>query len=301
MTELKTRKLKVVFSLGEGAFGEGGMNTVEVEGYRMGATIAQVGGVQTNQLDLTIKGLPLDVMHKLTVLNKLALPEERNNYVAVFADDTLAFNGGIKEAWVDAGNPPDVAFVLTAYAGLQASIRPVKATSFSGTVSADTFFATMAKLITDGANLTPYGLENNGVTGVLENPYYPGTALDQIQAAARALRCEAVLDTERQLLVIWPYGKSRGGEQLLVSAETGLIGYPQFTQSGVSFMMLYNPALGFGQKITMKSTLEAANGTWVIRALQHSLSCEEPGGPWFTRVECQLIGSEAAVLGNGAS
>jgi len=299
MTTLVNRKIRVVFSLGEGAFGESGMDTVEVKDYRMNATIAVVGGVQTSQLDLTIKGLPLDVMHKLTVLNKLALPQERNNYVAVFADDTLAFNGGIKEAWVDAGNPPDVAFVLTAYAGLQASVRPVKATSFSGQVSANTFFATMARLITDGPNLTPYGLENNGVTGVLENPYYPGTALDQIHAAGRALRCETFLDTERQLLVIWPQGKARDGQELLVSAETGLIGYPQFTQSGISFSMLYNPALGFGQRIQMKSILEAANGSWVIRALQHSLACEEPGGPWFTRVECMLIGSDAPILGFG--
>ena len=252
---------------------------------------------QTNQLELSVLGLPLDVMHKLTVLNKLALPQERNNYVSVFADDTLAFSGGIREAWVDAGNPPDVAFTLTAYAGLQAAIRPVKATSFSGPVSADTFFATMARLITDGPNLTPYGLENNGVTGVLENPYYPGTAIDQIRAAARALRCEAILDTDRQLLVIWPYGKSRGEQELLVSAETGLIGYPQFTQSGIAFTMLYNPALGFGQKIRMKSVLEAANGSWVVRALQHNLSCETPGGPWFTRVETQLIGSDAPILG----
>lgn len=296
MTDLATRRIRAVFSLGEGAFGESGMDTVTVEGYRMSATIAAVGGVQTNQLDMTIMGLPLDVMHKLTVLNKLALPQERNNYVAVFADDTLAFNGGIKEAWVDAGNPPEVSFTLSAYAGLQASIRPVKATSFRGPVSADTFFATMARLITDGPELTPYGLENNGVTGVLENPYYPGTALQQIQAAARALRCEAVLDTDRQLLVIWPYGKARNGQELLVSADTGLVGYPQFTQSGISFTMLYNPALGFGQRITMKSVLEAANGSWVIRALQHSLSCETPGGPWFTRVECQLLGSDAPVL-----
>lgn len=297
MTTLPTRALRVVFSLGEGAFGESGMNTVEVKGYRISASISAVGGVQTNTLELTIKGLPLDLMHKLTVLNKLALPQERNNYVAVFADDALAFNGGIFEAWVDAGNPPDVAFHLTAQAGLQASSRPVKATSFSGPVSADTFFATMARLITDGPTLTPYGLENAGVTGVLENPYYPGTALAQIQAAARALRCEAILDTDRQLLVIWPYGKSREGQQLLVSAETGLVGYPQFSQAGISFTMLYNPAIGFGQRITMKSVLEAANGSWVVKALQHDLSCEEPGGPWFTRVECQLLGADAPVLG----
>lgn len=309
MTLVK-RKIDLTFSLGEGSFGEQGANTVTISGLRTSCTITRQGQNMA-EMQLRVWGMPLDTMRKLTVLNKLAYNQERNNNVVVTAGDDVSgmaviFNGTIKEAWADAQNAPDVLFMVSAFSGILAKTRPIAPTSFSGPVQADVFFASLAAQITDGAEPRPYGLENSGVVGVLDNPYYPGTALDQIAKAASALNINAVLDQEKQVLAIWPRGQSRGSATLDVSAATGLVGYPQFTQNGLAFTTLLTPSLFFGQRVRVTSLLDAtgiaqdlglANGEWVVAALQHNLDAEIPGGQWFTRVECGLLGGPAPIIG----
>lgn len=302
---LVQRKIDLSFQLGTGSFGEDGSDTVDITGLRTSAQITETGGVQMAELQLRVWGMPLDTMQKLTVLNKLAYEQERNNTVIVKAGDSetgtaVVFAGTIKEAWADASNAPDVEFIVSAFSGLLAAVKPVAPTSFKGPVDADVFFASMARQITEGGQPTPYGLENSGVTGVLDSPYYPGTALEQIRAAARALNCNAVLDSVKRVLAIWPAGKARGEQVVDLSAETGLVGYPQFTQNGIALTTLYTPSLTFGQAIKVKSALGAANGTWTVAAVQHSLDAEIPGGQWFTRVECGLLGQTAPVIGTPA-
>lgn len=310
MTLVK-RKIDLSFILGTGSFGEDGSDAVDVTGLRTSCQIVETGGVQMAELQLRVWGLPLQTMRKLTVLNKLAYKEERNNTVIVKAGDdvsgtSIVFAGTIKEAWADASNAPDVEFTVSAFNGLLAAVKPIAPTSFKGPVDADLFFSSLAKQITEGGQPTPYGLENSGVTGVLESPYYPGTALDQIRAGARAIGCEAILDGNKRVLAIWPYGQSRGGAAVDLSAATGLVGYPQFTQNGIAFTTLYNPSIAFGQRVKVTSILGVtqigedignANGEWVVAAVQHNLDAEMPGGQWFTRAECSLLGQAAPVIG----
>lgn len=300
---LPVRKIDLTFSLGEGSFGGDGANAVTVSGLRTSVTITRAGGVTNAECHLRVWGLPLDVMQKLTVLNVLAYQQQRLNTVTVMAGDSengmaLVFSGTIKEAWADASNAPDVLFTLSAYEGLMAQTKPIPATSYSGAVSASTFFSSMAKQIADGEGAGGYNLENNGVEGVLADPYWPGTVMDQIRAAARALRCNAVLDQTKRVLAIWPLDGKRGDQELLVSAGTGLVGYPTFSQTGINFSMLFNPGVAFGQAVQIESTLAAANGTWVIAFVQHNLDAELPGGQWFTQCACYLFGSSAPIIGS---
>jgi hypothetical protein len=299
---LAKRKIDLAFQLGTGSFGEDGSDTVDITGLRTSVQITETGGVQMAELQLRVWGMPLDTMQKLTVLNKLAYEQERNNTVIVKAGDdqtgtAVVFAGTIKEAWADASNAPDVEFIVSAFSGLLAAVKPVAPTSFKGPVDADVLFASLARQVTDGAQQTPYGLENSGVTAVLESPYLPGTVIEQMRAAGRAAGCEVVIDNDKRVVAIWPYGKTRRGSVLDVSPETGLVGYPQFTQNGIAFTMLYTPTLAFGQTIKMTSALGAANGQWVVNAVQHSLDAETPGGQWFTRVECYLLGYTAPIIG----
>lgn len=292
---LVTRKIKLSFSLGTGSFGADGADTVDFEGLRISCTIAKAGGASMSTLELRAWGMPLDVMQKLTVLNKLAYEQERSNYVTVSAGDDengmgVVFTGTIKEAWADASNPPDVSFVLSAFNGGLDAVRPVAPTTYNGPVSVETIMSSIATQM-----VPPRTLENSGVTTVLDSPYLPGTLRDQALAVARAARCNMLIDDN--VLAIWPLGKTRGQLSLDVSPETGLVGYPQFTQNGIALTMLFTPSLVFGQKLNVKSILGAANGEWSVAAVQHSLDAEIPGGQWFSRVECGLLGAPAPVIG----
>lgn len=310
MTLLK-RQIDVAFNLGTGAFGgANNPDTVEIKGLRVSAAITETGAFQS-ELQLKIWGMPLDTMRQLTVLNRLAYSEVRNNTVTIKAGDdqsgtAVVFTGTIKEAWADLSNPPDVVFVVSAFAGLLTAVKPIVPTSFKGPVAADVLFAALAMQITEGEQATPYKLENSGVTAVLDSPYFPGTAFDQIKKAAAAVRCEYFIDTTNRVLAIWPKGQSRGEAIVEVSASTGLVGYPQFTQNGIAFTTLFTPSLTFGQKVRVTSALQVteigedlgnANGLWSIAATMHTLESEISGGQWFTRVECGLLGRPTPIIG----
>lgn len=292
---LSVRRINLTFQLGQGSFGEDGSDKVEITGLRTSCTITKAGGASMSQLELRVWGMPLDTMQKLTVLNKLAYEQERFNQVVVTAGDDetgmgVVFSGTIKEAWADGSNAPDIMFLVSAFSGGLDAVKPVAPVSYKGAVAVDVVLGSIAAQMTP-----PRTLENNGVQTILNDPYLPGTLRDQTLAVQRAARCNMLID--EQVLAIWPMGQTREGLTLDISAETGLIGYPQFTQNGIALSVLFTPGLAFGQTIKVTSALAAANGQWVVAAVQHDLDAEVPGGQWFTRVECGLLGHPAPIIG----
>lgn len=294
MTFVK-REINLAFVLGEGSFGEGDSNAVEITGLRTSAQITRAGGVSMSSLNLRVWGMPLDVMQKLSVLNILALQQYRRNVVTVTAGDAengygVVFSGEIKEAWVDAENSPDVCFTLTAFEGMTDKVRPVAPNSFKGAASVDVLMSSIARQMQP-----PRTFENNGVDVTLENVYLPGTLDEQMRKIADAASCVVYLDSST--LAIWPTGGARGGAIIELSAENGLVSYPQFAQTGVSLTVLYTPSLSYGQKIRLRSTLGSpANGDWIVANVTHNLDAETPGGQWFTYVECGRDGFPTPVI-----
>jgi hypothetical protein len=64
-----------------------------------------------------------------------------------------------------------------------------------------------------------------------------------------------------------------------------MVGYPRYTANGISFETLFNPAIGYGQQVELKSILDPACGTFVVYYLDYDLECQAPDGPWFTHVK----------------
>lgn len=288
------RHLDFRFQLGQGAFGADGSDTVDLTGLRATANITRAGGNTVSSAELRIYGMPPDVMAKLTVLNLLSYQQMRQNIVTVLAGDeqsgsTVAFVGTIKEAWVDAQAAPDVAFHVLAYSALFESLKPVSPISYNGSVD-------VATVISGIAQQMDMTLENNGVSVQLQDAYYPGTLRMQLQQVARHAGINFYIDDIDRVIAIWPAGGSRGGVDLLVSKDTGLVGYPTFTEQGCRFKMLYNPSIAFGQGLTVKSDIAAASGHWVIAYVSHNLDAYVPDGIWFTEVDCTLAGHPLPII-----
>jgi hypothetical protein len=113
---------------------------------------------------------------------------------------------------------------------------------------------------------------------------------------AKAVNCDAFIDTVTSTLVATPKGGARGTQAVLLSKDTGLVGYPNFTQNGVQLKSLYNPNLVFLGRVTVQSQFTGANGNWVVAAIDHELESGVPGGAWFTNVECSQLGHELPIL-----
>lgn len=279
------RHIDLTIQIGQGSFGESGFDTVTLSGLRVIANIAKFGGAAMGQANLRVYGMPQTMMNQLSTLGML-VTQARRNIVAISAgsDDSgmsQVFQGTITDAFADYSAAPDVSFQMSAAAGLFQAIKPVAPNSFKG--SAD-----VATIMSGLASQMGFAFENNGVSVQLSNPYFPGTARDQVVACATAANIN--FSTDDQKLAIWPKGGSRGGLIPLISPETGMVGYPAFNSLGMVVTTLYNPGITHGGQIKVQSSLTPACGMWVVNNLTHDLAAELPGGPWFTRMEVVPIG-----------
>jgi hypothetical protein len=286
------RVLKLTFALGKGNFGDSGFNTLTVSGLRTSATISKIVGASQPSLELVVFGLTLDVMNQLTTVGK-QLFGMRNNTIMVEAGDangqmSVVYQGLVYQVFADMSAQPETALVLLSTTNGFVALKPVPPTSYKGAVDVAVVMSSLAALM-------GYSFENSGVSVMLRDPYFWGTAWQQVMSAAQAANINVTLDLG--VLAIWPLNGSREGDVPIVSAGTGLVGYPRYTDQAVSCTTLFNPAIGFGGSIQLESILTPANGIWTVKSVTHRLETEMPGGVWFTDLECSILGSVQLAKG----
>jgi hypothetical protein len=290
---LVRRVLAVTFDLGQGSFGESGANRVKIggipptnqPGLRASANIVEAGGPSMGSLDLTVWGLNLSTMNQLNTLG-LRAQMIRRNTVTLEAGDTergltAVYQGTIRDAWIDFDSMPSVAFRVMCFAALYEAVKPIPPTTINGV-------ADVASILSGLAAQAGVGFQNNGVTGSLYNPYFPGTIREQIARCAEHAHIN--WDLSNGYLTIWPKNGQRSQFVPLVRPDTGMVGYPGFQPMGVRATILFDPSIRYGQKIRMESDLKGANGEWIISKMAHSLDSEIPNGQWFTRFEANEPG-----------
>lgn len=278
------RKLNFTFQYGQGQVGDAPGKSIKLTGHRATATITKAGYASMGGGEFTIYGMPLSTMNSLSTLGKIP-SEVRRNIITVEAGDyggrmTQVFQATIFQAWADFQGP-DSALRVTCFAGILEAVKPVPASSYPGTVDAANVMQTLA----DAMELK---FENNGVSVMLASPYFPGTGRQQAAACAAAGNFNWVIDNGS--LAIWPLNGSRAAAKIpVISAETGMDGYPTFYSLGIAVRTIFNPDIVFGSKVQCKSILKGANGTFSVNTLQYELSEQEPDGPWFQTMECSPI------------
>jgi hypothetical protein len=280
------RKITATVALGTGTYGNGKATLATLEGLRMVVNITKGALPGSDVATGRIYGMPLDLMNQLTSLGKPQI-YTRNNVISYTAgDDTagmaLVHRGILQEAWVDFGGAPEVSFNAISFTNTIAMMQPTAALSFQG--SAD-----VATIMSGIATTLGLAFENNGVVSKLSNPYFPGTPGQQMIACARAAGIEATIDGTT--LAIWPSNGSRGGAIPVISPETGMMGYPTYTSSGIGLKTLYNPNIRMAAQVQVKSSLKAATSTWIVNAVSHELAAELPGGPWDTTLQGYRFGN----------
>ena len=63
-----------------------------------------------------------------------------------------------------------------------------------------------------------------------------------------------------------------------------MIGYPSFTQDGITCECFYNPRLQLGGQIKIESIVPRASGYWKITKLNHDLAAYT-NGRWVSRID----------------
>lgn len=281
------RMIDVVLAYGTGQTGQGAAEkAVALSGYRVSAQISNSGGASLSQAQIRIFGMPLSLMNQFSTLGLLPT-FFRKNSVTLLAGDVGSvpaqiFQGTVIAAWADFLGAPDVAFNITCLAGTTEALLPIAPSSYPGTADAAVILANLAGQM-------GVAFENSGVSALLSTPYYPGSAREQAKAVVAAARCEWN-GIDNGVLAVWPKGGSRNGLAPVVSAETGMVGYPTYTATGLVVTTLFNPTIRFGAQVQVQSKLTPANGLWHVTSLDHDLEAIVPDGKWFTQMQLGALG-----------
>lgn len=295
--------------------------TINLTGYRSECTIINYGQETGVQAQVYIHNLPARLMKSLggfgtmSVFNyadvSAADIAAANNVVSlkVFtsnfavgnreADDTLkdvsgtcVFIGALRTCTINMETAPDpISFIQCDTMG-HFNLSPAQAISFKGAVDA----SMIARQI---ASLMGYAFVNDGVTTVLQNPYFYGNLTQQLfDLANQALFHVSI---ENRTVTIWPFGqslsKAGAAGYTTISPATGLIGYPQFNGVGLTLRTIYNPSIRYGDHISVVSVAPNVTGTYNVSAVAHHLSEDIPGGPWETEIQATRYGTPPGLTG----
>jgi len=264
-------------------FTQSGTDTVTLSNFRISTRIQNSGAPAGTTATVEIYGLSEDIMNQLSTLGMVfnMVPKNTITISAGTEQDgmSIVFVGTIMVGYADYNAQPIVPFHIEANSILADAVAPATASSFEGSASVGDIMGGFARQM----GLT---LENNGVDTKLSNPYFSGNIRTQMRECAEQANINAEV-INGSILAIWPKGGSRNGGQIpVLSSETGMIGYPAYTQQGIIVKSLFNPQITFGGKVKVVSRVKAINdvGEWAVNQLNLALDSQVPKGKW----ECMI-------------
>lgn len=288
MNSFTQKKLRVtlIMSGANSVFPGTNSNTLTLENMRMSARVQQVARLAT-AAEIRIYGMKAADMDALTVawanppvvLDHLVILEADNGggYVQVF-------KGTITEAQPDYRSAPDVAFSLLAVTGYFQKINAAEPRSFPTAADIDTIAAGIVGEM--GADWT---FVNGGALGTLaEGAYFWGTLWDQLAQACEATNSDFYVFGDTVLITAG--GQPANAEpSVMLSPDSGLIGYPCYERAGLLVMAIFDPAFTCGTAIEIKGAIPSATGRWYPYTMTHNLESRMPRGQWATQMQCLRV------------
>ena len=277
-----------MITLATGNFGANPKNNqIILEGYRASINVDRGGGLQMGTLNAKIWGVSQADMSAATTMQWTPSTFMKNQ-IQVFAIDgpqaSLVFSGVMVNAWGIYDAMPDVYLMIQAMSSYWAQLQPVSPNSFKAGVP-------LAPLFQQFATAMGLAFQNEGITGsTTSSIYLPGTNHEQARSLAYQTGVVMIIDGDGGTMYIAPPNTPLPGPIVLVSAATGLKGFPIFDGIGVNFRMLYNPAVQINRLIQLETSVFKAKGTWFVLNMAFDLDSEMPDGNWFMTVRGNASG-----------
>lgn len=256
--------------------------TKTIRGLAASAKIVKNGLPDNNSATIKIYNMLYEDMAELTTLSFTPLAM-RHNSIIVRAGEAdaqnlpVVFSGNIAHAYADFSSVPDVAMHIeaqTGYYGQQIAEKPM---SVQGKAS-------IGDLVAGWAEKLGMSFKNEGVPQSVLNAVFNGSPLAKAKQAAAQVGAHLIVDDD--MVTLLPANTPKQGSSVLLTPDTGLIGYPTFTQNGISLESIFNPHLQYFGTVQVESIVPKASGTWTITRLEHDLAAFDPeGGPWSSLID----------------
>lgn len=262
-----------------------------IDGLPITARIDKTGGFDAlHQSDITIRGLSMDKMAQMTVLEYEHRGERINDIVveAREGDDEWfqVFAGNTLSATPQINTDGTVDFNIHAVSGGCAISKVVLPTSIKEPLKAEALFGQFA----NEGEIQYRPLGDLGIT--VGNCVFTGSPKEKMKQLATMIGCDAFIDDN--VLVTKKYDGETYPEVPVVSVETGMLGYPRYTTQGISFRCLLRKDIKFAGWIKMQSTIKSYCNTWQVMKISLKLDAYYPhGGDWHMDVDCATLHSDA--------
>lgn len=288
MGSFKNKTIQVVMAMAEGVF-ENGANQITVEGLPTSVEIQKQGGDERPSCTVTISNLKIDTVRQLTTLSFRPLQRFKNQ-ITINAGDVgtnlqTIFIGDFDNAYGEFQNAPTMNLMVKAISAQHGALMATPATSVDGVEQ-------VAKLMEQWATEAGYAFENHGVNASVKNSVYRGSPVDKAKALARETNTDLIIDNGK--FSIAPMGQAMNGNAVLVDAQHGLLGYPQFSNDGIEFNMIFDPNLQIGGLVKIESVVPRASGIWKVTKINTKLEAYVPnGGSWESSVSATWVQEES--------
>lgn len=271
------RNIEVAITLRTGNFNSGGNRKI-IKGLATSVTITKPMLPAKHEAAIDIYGLKQEDIEQLTTLSPYSdLQLVPGNFVEVYADSSLAFKGSIISAVADYNSAPDIPMEIKAVTGFYEACMPKPVYSYKGNYS---IVAIFNQLATDMSKT----LVNRGVSGTVRDLALSGDPWSKAVRLAKDQGISLIIDGDE--MVIAPQGVVRDDQIPLWTKTSGMIGFPRFTNTGVTIRHLYDQRVRLGSKVKVETLVPKANGIWTIIKLTHHLDARIPNGEWYTEAEC---------------
>lgn len=286
----QTRAVRVTVNVSRpNASGEVAQSQYRFQDHRMRIKVRQ-GGNQFGNAHIEIYGAPLDAMNNIARLWLEALTPQNTDTVeiGVFDGEDFVpfFQGVITWSAVDASGMPQVKLVIEANAAFFLMNQKAPPYSNAGPVGLQDTLRTL---------LTPWGFSLDYSDAapqdyLLTDVRTVGSPMEQIAGVMKAFP-NLTWFVNLQRLVVRLAQAPYAQDQIRIAPDTGLMGYPVYSSSGLQFATLFNPQVRPGVALDMVTQFDFVNRTlWVAAVLSHDLDANVPGGQWTTSVAANAYG-----------
>lgn len=268
------KDLRYEFTLSNGAFDGDGNNKLSVSNVKSSFRCDSYGSYGGFNAEIVIFGLSAERLALLSGKGIGTWAVATDAQVDVYVGDNKIFSGGIFGSYANMNGQPETALVLNAVAGLNLKKKSSSAFSLSGGVDVENILGAICKL-------NGYGFNAVNLKGkVAQNPHYSGSPMDQIIYICTDFNLQYRLFDN--ILTVWVNGDAIDSVVPLVSPDSGLIGYPVFTQSGITFQTQFSTLLSQGRDVELVTSLPNASGRYRLYVVEHFLSSWMENGNWHT-------------------
>lgn len=275
----KMRKIGYEITLQGGSFSDtdSSQNTLLINDVRSYVSLEINGGITGLTMDAQIYGLTVDQMARISG-SGFKYTASQGAKIRVIVDGATFFQGQIIWARPEYNQAPDIPLVISAMSNPEDMWKPITDTSIAGA-------SNLKDILSALGGKVGVTVGDCNINQVFNNVALRGGFISQLNQLQQMLDpLDIFLDYDSQHISAYKQSSvnSTDNQDILLSKETGMIGYPTFMEYGIIVNAIYNPDFKINRFVQVQSEVPNVSGEYkIVQGSRIELSSWVDNGPWM--------------------